>query len=143
MEYFLGSLTTFLLMIFTSFFIKKNEDKNKIKKIKVSQSYTYIVLKNLLRHAHKPPHKNQTQASKHDEKTNIKVILSGKHAYWIKDNSFYVANIGPDGIDGESAQIVDTMGMDRVQLDKMLLIIDQLRDGKRNDSGDSGNTEVQ
>jgi hypothetical protein len=29
--------------------------------------------------------------------------------------------------------------MDKVQLDKMLFIMDQLRDGKKNDSGDSRN----
>jgi hypothetical protein len=29
--------------------------------------------------------------------------------------------------------------MDRVQLDKMLFIMDQLRDGKKDDSGSSGN----
>jgi hypothetical protein len=29
--------------------------------------------------------------------------------------------------------------MDKVQLDKMLFIMDQLRDGKQNDSGDSRN----
>jgi hypothetical protein len=30
------------------------------------------------------------------------------------------------------------MGMDKVQFDKMLFIIDQLRDGKDNDSSSSG-----
>jgi hypothetical protein len=40
-------------------------------------------------------------------------------------------------IDGANATLVDTMGMDKVQLDKMLFIMDQLRDGNKNDSGDS------
>jgi hypothetical protein len=42
-------------------------------------------------------------------------------------------------IDWANATLVDTMGMDKVQLDKMLFIMDQLRDGKQNDSGDSRN----
>jgi hypothetical protein len=42
-------------------------------------------------------------------------------------------------VDKETTRRVDTMGMDKVELDKMLFIMDQLRDGKINDSGSSGN----
>lgn len=63
----------------------------------------------------------------------------GNKAYWIKDNAFYEADLDGKNIDKESARIVDTMQMDKVQLDKMLFIMDQLRDGKSDDSGNPGN----
>jgi hypothetical protein len=69
---------------------------------------------------------------------NVKVIILGHTAFWIKNNVFYTANIDEDGIDKESTKVVDTMSMDKVQLDKMLFILDQLRDGEVNDSGSSG-----
>lgn len=138
MSYFVGSFITFFLVFATSIFLRYNDKVSKIPRIRSSQAYTFIVLKNLIAEATLPKKKKETQASKHDEKSNVRVILLEKHAYWIKDNSFYIADVDSEGIDGESARIVDTMGMDKVQLDKMLFIIDQLRDGKENDSGDSG-----
>ena len=80
-----------------------------------------------------------TQSSKHDEKVNIRVVILDNKAYFVKDGGFYCADMDGDFIDKHSASVVDTMGMDKVQLDKMLFIMDQLRDGKKNDSGDSGN----
>ena len=42
-------------------------------------------------------------------------------------------------IDNESARLVDTMSMNKVQLDKMLFIMDQLKEGDSNDSSGTGN----
>jgi hypothetical protein len=137
-SYFLGSFITFFLIFATSAFLKYNEKINKIPRIRSSQAYTFIVLKNLIAESTKPIKRKETQATKHDEKTNVRVVFLDRHAYWIKDNSFYMADVDSEGIDGESAQVVDIMGLDKVQLDKMLFIIDQLRDGKEYDSGASG-----
>jgi hypothetical protein len=79
------------------------------------------------------------QSSNQEEKTNIKVVIFDNKAYFVRDAKFYCAEMHGTEIDGANATLVDTMGMDKVQLDKMLFIMDQLRDGKKNDSGDSGN----
>jgi hypothetical protein len=79
-----------------------------------------------------------TQAYKHEEKTNVRVIILDDQAFWIKDNLFYTADFFENIIDKDSTTVVDIMSMDQVQLDKMLFIIDQLRDGKDNDSSSSG-----
>ena len=57
------------------------------------------------------------------------LIVEGK-AYWTKNNVFYVSSIVDGDIDKDNAQVVDTMGMNKVELDKMLFIIDQLRKGE-------------
>ena len=79
------------------------------------------------------------QSTNQEEKTNIKVVIFDNKAYFVKDGTFYCAEMHGTEIDGANATLVDTMGMDKVQLDKMLFIMDQLRDGKKNDSGDSRN----
>jgi hypothetical protein len=81
----------------------------------------------------------KTQSSLYEEKTNLRVIILDGYAYWIKDNKFYEAPMVNQNIDKDSAVIVDTMGLDRVQLDKMLFIMDRLREGLDNDSGSAGN----
>jgi hypothetical protein len=83
--------------------------------------------------------KKDRQSDKQEERTNIKVVIFDNKAYFVKDGTFYCAEMHGTEIDGANATLVDTMGMDKVQLDKMLFIMDQLRDGKKNDSGDSRN----
>ena len=81
----------------------------------------------------------KSQSKIRQEKENVRVIIVEETAYWIKDNAFYTAPMVDNLINKDYAIQVDTSNMDKVQLDKMLFIMDQLRDGKRNDSGDSGN----
>jgi hypothetical protein len=82
---------------------------------------------------------NFSQLTKHKQKGIIKVIVLGNQAYWVSNNIFYVA----DAIDGKvqkhTAKPVDIEGLPKVDLDKMLFILDSLRDGKRDDSGSTGN----
>jgi hypothetical protein len=81
---------------------------------------------------------SKTQSINHYDKTNIKVIIVDNNAYWIKDNIFYKAPLDGQSIDKESAEQVDTISMDKVQLDKMLFIMDKLREGTSDDSRGSG-----
>ena len=61
-------------------------------------------------------------------------------AYWIKDNVFYSADMAPDGtVDKDTTQKVDTFSLNKVQLDKMVFIVDRLTEGLDDDSRYSGN----
>lgn len=83
----------------------------------------------------KPP----SQLTKRRERDMIKVIVMGNLGYWVSENIFYVA----EAIDGEvipqTAKPVDTNSMSRKDLDKMLFILDSLKNGKKNDSSSAGN----
>ena len=69
----------------------------------------------------------------------IKVLILDGSAYWIKDNNFYTASVDQSGtVDKETTRIVDIMTMTSVELDKMLFIMDKLREGLDNDSGSTG-----
>ncbi len=139
MEYFLGSALTMVAMFITTRLILPRTLNKKVNTLRYSQSHIHTLVMPLLPDMKSYKKKIVTQSSKHDEKINIKVVIVENKAYFVKDGSFYCADMDGDYIDKQSAAVVDTMGMDKVQLDKMLFIMDQLRDGKKNDSGDSRN----
>lgn len=138
MEYLIGFLSAFLLLYIL---VKLQTNKNilletKIKPIRYSQSHIHSLVSPLL-----PDIKNfkkniKSQASLHESRFSIKVIIMDNKAYWIKDNIFYMADMILDGtVDKETTRRVDIMGMNKVQLDKMMFIVDKLREGVLDDSG--------
>lgn len=138
LEYFIGALIGILFIIFVR---SKNIIKVSTKdfKIKYSQSHIFEIIKPLLPPLEKNKINRNTQSYKHEEKTNVKVIIMDGSAFWIRDNVFYTAEFLGSSIDKDSTSVVDIMNMDKVQLDKMLFIMDQLRDGEGDDSRSSGN----
>lgn len=139
MEYFLGSALTMIAMFITTRLILPRTINTKKDSLRYSQTHIHTLIMPLLPDIKSYKKKVVTQSSKHEEKINIKVVILENKAYFVKDGSFYCADMNGDFIDKHSATVVDTIGMDKVQLDKMLFIMDQLRDGKKNDSGDSRN----
>ena len=83
--------------------------------------------------------KAKTQSRRHQEESTTRVIVVDNEAYWIKNNIFYKAPLVNEKIDKDSAEKVDTTNMDKVQLDKMLFIVDKLAEGTSDDSRGSGN----
>lgn len=140
MEYFLGSLITLIAI----FFIKKylTEKVNvKIKPIRFSQSRALELSIDIIENAIQPIEVSKTQSVIHYRNNTIKILILEKLAYWIKENSLYVADIIDGEIDHDSTRQVDTMDMDKVQLEKMIYIVEQLREGMPNDSWDSGQSQ--
>lgn len=140
MDYLIGSLTTLLIIFAIIRFLSNIKPSKPLKqnKFRYSQSSIHEMIKPLI-----PQELLKrtviSQSSKHEEKYNIKVIILENIAYWIKDNRFYMADIEDGIVDKDSTRIVDTMAMDPVELDKMLFIMDKLREGFTNDSGSTGN----
>lgn len=144
MEYFLGSLLTILTLIFAAKVLSKKVDQYKVTPIAYTQSYTHDLISPLLPSggltgAYKPL---LSQAQKHLDKTNVRVLFVGDKAYWIKDQQFFVAEVEDGMVINDTAGRVDTMAMDSVELDKMVFIVDKLTEGKENDSRDSGHTQL-
>jgi hypothetical protein len=123
---------TMLLLVFTYVFASRSSKRTPI----VSQSMLLYRYNGSKKYSRKLIAK--TQSTKHYDKTNIKVIIVDNNAYWIKDNIFYKAPLVNELIDKDSAEQVDTISMDKVQLDKMLFIMDKLREGTNDDSRGSG-----
>jgi hypothetical protein len=130
----IGITVTTLLLFYI--YILKNSIKNH-KEVIISQSMLQYRYSTRKKNSRKFNAKSQSKV--HYDKTNIKVIIFDNDAYWIKDNIFYKAPLVNELIDKESAEQVDTIHMDKVQLDKMLFIMDKLREGINDDSRGSGN----
>ena len=84
----------------------------------------------------KPP----SQLTKRREKDMIKVIVMGEQAYWVSNNTFYVAKAFEGEVLPDTAEPVDIESMSRKDIDKMLFILDNLKNGKdKDDSSSAGN----
>lgn len=135
MEYFIGSVTTIVLIGALAFLVRRVPSQERIS-INTSQSYLFSLIgKDLLMNSINKS--NPTQASKYLEKIFIKIIIVKDKAYWIKDNVFYVADMVDDDVDKTTAKEVDIMSMDKVQLEEAMFIIDKLKEDSH-DSWDSG-----
>jgi hypothetical protein len=144
MEYLIGFFTGTVLMILSyRFIITKNLVTNKRIKVPYSQSNIVSVLKPLgvLNYVTDSKELKKTQASEYEKSQTVRVIMTENQAYWIKDNVFYTADIDENFyINNESTRRVDTMNMDKVQLEKIMFIVDKLTEESRNDDSSPRDT---
>jgi len=126
MEYLAGSLITLATMIIVSRLVRKNESMIKRIELSFNQSRQHELTKDYLSNT---PKEMDTQSSKDYRKQWSKVIISGNLAYWIENNAVYSAKYDGKAIVSETKKTVDMMGMDKVELDKMILIVDRLTEG--------------
>jgi hypothetical protein len=126
MEYFAGSILTLVTMVIVSRLVKKTQKEMVPVKVNFSQSRNYELIKDYI---FTKQEASNTQSSKHHGKQWSKVVLSGDMAYWIENNTVYSAKYDGLEIIPETKEIVDMMGIDKVELDKMILIVDRLTEG--------------
>jgi hypothetical protein len=69
----------------------------------------------------------------------IKVIVLDDQAYWVSNNTFYVAEAINGEIQRHTARPINTNGLSKKDLNKMLFILDSLKNGSKNDSSSTGN----
>jgi hypothetical protein len=138
MEYILTVVLTLVAYWFILKLVKKNAQKG-FSKTLYSQSDMHNLLKYFFSLNIIDTEKRPSQLTKRKEKDMIRVIVMGNLAYWVSDNIFYVA----EAVDGEvipqTAKPVDTNSMTKREINKMLFILDSLKNGKNNDSSSAGN----
>ncbi len=135
-------MATLVIWVIAVRTLQKNYDRNSLLKVFWSQSRSYELIKSAIDLAENgiPPKKLVSQASKLYDKTHIRIIIFNDSAYWIKDNVFYTAEVVDGNVDEASAKVVDTMTMDKVQLDTMAFIVDKLTEGTADDYRNSGDS---
>ena len=83
----------------------------------------------------KHPSQQSRQRYREDK---IKVIIAGDKAYWVQDNIFYQTEVSEDGnIEQDLAIPVDTTNMEDEDIDRLMLILDDLRSAEENDGSSS------
>jgi hypothetical protein len=114
-----------------------------LKKIKYRQSNIHEMIKDVIPKQRFDKPKFITQSQKHVQKNMLKVVIEKDKAYWIMDNVFYTANAINGRIDEDTAKPLDIENMSIKELDNMLSILDDLKQGVGpDDSGSAGNERV-
>lgn len=137
MEFILGAMLPFLGMLIAYKLFIPYKKQSSIK-IVYRQTNVFEAMKPAIPFLKVWEEPKETQSSKYEARNSVKVLMVENQAYWIKDNSVYVADIVDGNVDQSGAKVVDTMTMDKVQLDRLSFIIDKLTKGDSNDSGYPG-----
>jgi hypothetical protein len=114
-----------------------------LKKIKYRQSDIHEMIKNVIPKQKFDKPKFMTQSEKHIQKNMLRVVISEDKAYWILGNVFYTANAIDGRVDENTVKPLDVENMSKTELDKMLSILDDLKQGVGpDDSGSTGNKRI-
>ena len=138
MEYVVGAVLTLVIIATANRLITKQLKNDKMPVIRYSQSHIYSVVAPMMFGFDSSIPKRSSQSYNYHEEAYIRVVVVDGKAYWIKENTFYTADVVDGTVDKESTKEVDTMSMSDVELKKMLVIVETLREGKDNDSGSTG-----
>ena len=71
-----------------------------------------------------------TQSINHSNKYMLKVMVIDENAYWVKDNTFFTADIKDGSVMPETTRQIDTLSMSKQDIEKMMFILDKLKEEK-------------
>lgn len=131
-----------LTLCLSSYIIYKEKKRKTFSNITYSQSSIHNLIKEFLpKDLYEKP-RQPSQSSKHIEKNTVKVIFIEGKAYWVSNNIFYCADAVGGNVDLDSTEPVDTSNMSKRDIDKMLFILDNLKNGNNDDSSSTGNERL-
>jgi hypothetical protein len=139
MSYIIALNLTLIVGWYILYIAKK---KKSFKKTTYSQSSIHKIIKNFMNSDIYDKPTKPSQAEQYAEKNSVKVVFVDNEAYWVSNNIFYSASAENGRINTETAQPINTENMDKKDIDKLLIILDKLKDGSNNDSGGSGNKRI-
>jgi len=124
-------LIFFVLTFLTSLGIINYSQKLRsegVKSIMKSQSSIYNITKDFIPKKSKQGELTSSQSKNYVSEQLIRIIAIDDKAYWVKDNKFFTAELLDGKINHDSTQEVNTINMSQKDLDKMLFILDRLKD---------------
>lgn len=141
MDFFLGASIAIIAVVVVNSFVQKINRPNVNPMHSQSRSFELLKPFVLFSQDLASIKTLDTQVAKYINDNTFRILYIEDSAYWIENNALYVAKTIDGEIEKESAVQVDTMGMDKVELDKTIFIVETLREGFKNDFGYSGNEE--
>jgi hypothetical protein len=139
MDYLLGFLVAIGMFLFFRLIAPKMISKDFGNSVRYSQTHIHEIIKYNIPESMFHPIKKPTQSTNCEKVMNVKVLFIDKEAYWIKENALFIADQEDGIVKEDTARRVDTMGMNGVQLEKLIYIVDVLNEGNKNDRGYTGN----
>jgi hypothetical protein len=139
MQHLIASGLTLVVSWAILVIIKKRSNK-KYSSLSYRQSDMHEIMKYFFSLNVRQKNKPLSQFNKRLEENMLKVIVAENQAYWVLNNVFYVADAFDNQVDPETARPVDVENMSKLEMEKMLFILDSLKDGEvENDRSSSGN----
>ena len=131
-----------LTMVAISYIIIITVKKNKkfFAKVVYSQSDIHQIVRHFLPKDLFEMPKPVSQARKHVSKNTVRVLIIEDQAYWVHDNMFYIADTAEGLVNADTVRPVDTHNMSKRDIDKMLFILDSLKNGNSDDSSGAWNS---
>jgi hypothetical protein len=117
--------------------VKRN--KKFFAKVVYSQSDIHQIVRHFLPKDLFEMPKPVSQARKHVSKNTVRVLIIEDQAYWVHDNMFYIADTAEGLVNADTVRPVDTHNMSKRDIDKMLFILDSLKNGNSDDSSGAWN----
>jgi hypothetical protein len=136
MNYIIAIGLTFCL---SSYIIYKGRKKKSFKGIAYTQSSIHLMIKDFIPKILYERPRQQSQSLIHVERNTVKVIFIEDKAYWVSNNIFYCAEAFGGNVNIDTTEPVDTTNMSKKDIDKMLFILDNLKNGSNDDSSSAGN----
>ena len=128
-----------LIVLSSIIIVAVKRSKKYFAKIVYSQSDIHQIVKDLLPKDLFEMPKPLSQARKHVRSNTVRVLVVEDQAYWVHDNMFYVADAVNGFVSPETVKPVDTNNMSKRDIDKMLFILDSLRNGNSDESSSTWN----
>ena len=131
-----------LTLCFSTYILYKGRKTRSFPGIVYSQSSIHLMIKDFLPKTLYERPRQQSQSLKHVEKNTIKVIFIEDKAYWVSNNIFYCAEAIGGSVNVDTTEPIDTANMSKKDIDKMLFILDNLKNGSNDDSSSTGNERL-
>ena len=128
-----------LLLTSSIIIIAVKRSKKYFIKVVYTQSDIHQIVKNFIPKDLFEIPKPLSQARKHMRSNTVKVLIIEGQAYWVHDNMFYVADTVEGLVNPDTVRPVDTNNMSKRDIDKMLFILDSLKNGNSDDSSGAWN----
>lgn len=128
-----------LVLVSSIIIVAVKRRKRYFAKIVYTQSDIHQIVKNFLPKDLFEVPKLISQARKHVRNNTVRVLIIEDQAYWVHDNMFYMADTANGSVNPETVRPVDTNNMSKRDIDKMLFILDSLRNGNSDDSSSAWN----
>jgi hypothetical protein len=139
MEFFIGSVVTIIAYVVTNRLINNGAAGSmRIPAVRYSQSHVYSLVSPYLDFAPLATTKALTQAQNYYNNVYVKILVANGKAYWIKDNTFYVAEFKEGMVDKDTTKAVDTMSMSKSEISQMMFIVEKLKEGSHDDNWNPG-----
>jgi hypothetical protein len=128
-DFLIGAAVTIIAYaIFQRVMNKTISGEESLGVINYSQSHIYDLMRPFLEFAEVFEPDEPRQSNNYLKNAYMKVMVVSNKAYWIKNNTLYVAEVVEGEVKKETTKEVDTMSMNKVELNEMLFIVEKLRE---------------